>query len=145
MAENLFEPLAYEVVTVTADQAPILRRKRLAHIALDVWREVAGKALRACAATPNQVHAVVEAVDFDTLERWVEVFKARSEPPLIGAIRRFYADDLLDAVTRYSPVWSGVVYRVWQEGYHLQEHWTEASVTKKASALRERGILLMTR
>lgn len=139
------EPLACEVVIVTVDQAPILARPRLAQAAVGAWRQVDAAAIRACAALPDQMHAVIETADPARLNRAVAQYKALSEAALLDAIRRYYADDLLDAVTRYTPVWPGVVYRVWQDGYHCLALYTEASVTRKLIALRDRGILYADR
>lgn len=145
MAEDLFEPLAYEVGIVTVEQTPILERTRLAQIPLDAWLEVAGATLRACAVRPSQVRAVIEIADRYTLKRWVEGYKALTQWRLLAAIRRFYADDLLEQVTRYNPVWPDVVYRVWQDGYHCQGFFSEASVAKRVGVLRDRGILYLSR
>ena len=109
-------PLAYAVVICTLERAPVLGRPKLARIAVGAWGEMVGQALLACAVRPDQVRAVIRAPDLQTLDRWVEAYKALSQARLLEAIRRFYADDLLDAVTLYSPVWPGVVYRLWQPG-----------------------------
>jgi REP element-mobilizing transposase RayT len=133
--DDSFGPLAYAVVICTLERAPVLERSKLAHIAAQTWREVVGRALLASAVLPDQVRAVIEAPDLQTLNRWVEAYKVLSQARLLEAIHRFYADDLLDAVMLYSPVWPGVVCRLWQAGYHCEELFSEESVTRKVGAL----------
>lgn len=145
MAEDGLEPLAYEAIIVTVEQAPLFGKARLAQVALEACRECAAGVLRACAVSPFQVHALLAGCDLYAVNRWVEQYKARSEPRLLEAIARYYAEELLDTVARYSPVWPETVYRVWQEGFHCQAYWEEASVTKRINALRDRGILWLNR
>jgi len=41
----------------------------------------------------------------------------------------------LDLVLRYSPVWGGAIYRVWQDGYHRQALWSEHRLSNALYAL----------
>lgn len=133
------DPLAHEVIVVTVGQAPILAHPRLARIAAQTWREVAGGALLACAALPDQVHALVEITDLSSLDRRVAAYKAGAQAATIDAIRRYHADELLDVVTRYSPVWPHMVYRVWQDGYHHRGLFSREQIARLARTLQERG------
>jgi hypothetical protein len=115
-------PTAYAVVVCTIDRAPLLARPRLARIAAETW-QCAVPAEGAVEVGPmhaDQSRAVLHTGDPAALNRWVEAYKACSEALLLDAIVYFYADDLIDRVTRFNPVWPGVIYRVWETGFHRQ-------------------------
>jgi hypothetical protein len=115
-------PTAYAVVVCTIDRAPLLARPRLARIAAETWRCAVPDedAVEVGPVYADQSRAVLHTGDPAALNRWVEAYKAHSEMLLLDAIARFYADDLIDMVTRFSPVWPGVVYRVWEASFHQQ-------------------------
>ncbi|MBN1286026.1 MAG: hypothetical protein JXB47_11565 [Anaerolineae bacterium] len=116
------EPVAYRIVICTAGRAPLLDEPRLARIAAETWNTAASDPIPTddIDVAPDQVRATVHTGDLVALNRRVERYKSTSEIRLCDAITRLYPDVWLDKITRYSPVWPGVIYRIWEEGYHCR-------------------------
>ena len=116
-----------QIILTVVDHAPLLAAPRYARQAL------AG--LDACAADapgrlwggvilPETVRLIVGPGSDGAIDAFVGRVKAETSARLLDAIRRA-DDDALDVVLRYSPVWGGAIYHVWQAGYHLNRFWSE--------------------
>jgi REP element-mobilizing transposase RayT len=127
LSDWLPEEFYAEVILTVQDRVPLLADPRLARRMVTVLEacapEVPG-ALWGYVVLPEMVRLVIGPADDEALAAFVEHVKARSSACLLDAIRHA-DDDSLDAVLRYSPVWGGAIYQVWQAGYHRQTFWTE--------------------
>lgn len=136
------EPRAFyaQVTLVVQDHAPLLERPRLARAAFEAVRAGAPNApgtLWGALIMPAWVRLVVGPAGSAALDAFVAAVKARVAARVLEQIRRA-DDDSLDRVLRYSPVWGGAIYRVWQPGYHRQVFWSEYRLS---TALYELGQL----
>lgn len=117
---------ALSIITVT-DHAPLLARPRLARAALDALVSCAGDApgsLWGALALPDALRWIAGPADEVALATFVEHVKARTAARLLPIVQRA-DDDSLDAVLRYSPVWGGAIYQVWDAGSHRVRYYTE--------------------
>jgi hypothetical protein len=85
---------------------------------------------------PDTVRLIVGPADDRALEAFVERVRRRIGEQLLSVIRRA-DDDSLDAVLRYSPVWGGVIYQVWQAGSQRAVFWTEYRLSNALYELRQ--------
>lgn len=67
---------------------------------------------------PDAVRLVLGPVEQELLQDFVTQVKAETTARALDAIRRTDNVCALDAVLRFSPVWGGALYRVWQDGFH---------------------------
>jgi REP element-mobilizing transposase RayT len=116
-----------QVIFTVLDSAPLLADPRLARLTVAALRDCASAApgrLWGYVVLPETVRLIVGPTAEDALAAFVEEVKARTGERLLEAILRA-ADETLDVVLRYTPVWGGAIYRVWTPGYHQQWFWTE--------------------
>lgn len=116
-----------QVILTALDHAPLLAISRLARLvkrSLSMSISLAPGALWGYVVLPDAVRLVVGPTDDDSLDRYVEQIKTTTTDRLLESIRRA-DDDTLDMVLRYTPVWGGAIYQVWQAGYQRQSFWTE--------------------
>lgn len=127
-----------QVTFVVQDHAPLLERPRFARAAFEAVRASTPDApgtLWGTLIMPAWVRLVVGPAGTAALDVYVAAVKARAAARVLEQIRRA-DDDSLDRVLRYSPVWGGAIYRVWQPGYHRQVFWSEYRLS---TALYELG------
>ncbi|MBI5957401.1 MAG: hypothetical protein HY866_01610, partial [Chloroflexi bacterium] len=120
------EAYAQLIITVI-ERAPLLAIPRLARIAVEVLadsRRYTPGILWGGVVLPEAIRLVIGPAHDDRLIDFVDQFKAQTEKRLLAAILRA-DDDSLDMVLRYTPVWGGVIYRVWEAGCHRSIFWTE--------------------
>jgi REP element-mobilizing transposase RayT len=132
-----------QVIIAVLNHAPLLQSPRLARIAAQVIESHADSApgqLWGYLVMPDYLRLVIGPTNIDGLDTFVDGLKDQSGARLIDAIRRA-DDDSLDVVLRYSPVWGGAIYEVWQAGYHRQLFWTEY---KLSNTLYEMGQIPVT-
>jgi hypothetical protein len=119
---------AYAQIIITVmDRAPLLLIPRLARVAVRVLADsavYAPGALWGGVVLPEAIRLVIGPAHDDRLMQFVDDFKTQSEQRLLAAMGRS-DDESLDMVLRYSPVWGGVIYRVWEAGCHRALFWTE--------------------
>jgi len=116
-----------QVILTVQGHAPLFGSARLARRALDAITACAPGApgqLWGAVVLPETVRLVIGPAGVDALDQFIEAVKAQSSTRVLSAIRQA-DDDTLDVVLRYSPVWGGALYQVWQTGYHRQLFWTE--------------------
>lgn len=124
------KPVAYRVVICTAERAPLFEEPRLARIAAQMPDMAPTTTIDPLEITPSRVRATIHTGKLSRLNRIVENYKIQSETQLVDSIKRFYGKDLLDAIMRYNPVWSSVIYRIWEDGYHRQPIFCDESSIK---------------
>jgi len=116
-----------QVILTVIDNAPLLAAPRYARRALaglDACAADAPGRLWGAVVLPETVRLIVGPGSEHAIDAFVGRVKADTAARLLDAIRRA-DDDALDSVLRYSPVWGGALYRVWQAGYHLGRFWSE--------------------
>jgi REP element-mobilizing transposase RayT len=116
-----------QVIFAVLDSAPLLANPRLARITAAALRDCASAApgrLWGYVVLPETVRLIVGPTGEDALAAFVEKVKARTGERLLEVILRA-ADETLDVVLRYTPVWGGAIYRVWTPGYNQQGIWSE--------------------
>ncbi|HVO71226.1 MAG TPA: hypothetical protein VMT24_14345 [Aggregatilineaceae bacterium] len=116
-----------QVIFAVLDSAPLLVDPRLARLTTAALRECAPMApgrLWGYVVLPETVRLIVGPTGEDALAAFVEEVKVRTGERLLEAILRA-ADETLDVVLRYTPVWGGAIYRVWTPGYQQHVFWTE--------------------
>lgn len=132
------EPVYAHVILVIDGHAPLLAGRRYARLAsdtLDACAALAPGRLWGYVVLPDSVRLVVGPCEIEALDTFVDQVKERIAGRLLEVIQ--YGDDgIIDHVLRYSPVWGGVIYRVWQMGYHSQVFWTEYKLDNALHALR---------
>lgn len=115
------------VILAITDHAPLLSLPALAQIVMVTLQNSvldAPGTLWGYVVLPGSVQFIVGPTDENGLEAFITQVKARTAHHLLAAIRRA-EDDSLDMVLRYSPVWGGAIYQVWQAGSHRTIFWTE--------------------
>jgi REP element-mobilizing transposase RayT len=128
-----------QVILTVTDQAPLLGVPRLARQAM--------AALESCTAAvpgelwgyvvlPDAVRLIVGPTSDEALATFVALVKQRTHARLMAVILRS-DDETIDAVLRYSPVWGGVNYQVWQPGSHRAIFWTEYKLSNALYELRQ--------
>lgn len=125
-----------QIALMVRDHAPLLAQPRLARAAFEAVRASAPKApgrLWGALVLPALVRLIVGPADDDALDVFITLVKARAARRVLAQIQR--DDDALDLVLRYSPVWGGAIYRVWQDGYHRQALWSEYRLSSALYAL----------
>lgn len=132
----------YALLTLTiAERAPLLtdpRWARTVRAALDEIRAEAPGRLWAAEVTPCALRMVVGPGDADAFSTWVARVKTVTAAALLATIR--CAEDqaataALDAVLRFSPVWGGAIYRVWQDGHHRARLWSARRLSATIAGL----------
>lgn len=116
-----------QIIVTVIDHAPLMAAPRYARQALAGVEACAADApgrLWGCVVLPETVRFIVGPGSEGAIDAFVARVKAETSAHLLAAIRRA-DDDALDVVLRYSPVWGGALYRVWQAGYHLGRFWSE--------------------
>ena len=132
-----------QVILTVADQAPLLGRPRLARQTMAALASCSADApgeLWGYVVLPDAVRLIVGPTDEDSLERFVALVKRRTRARLMEVILRS-DDETVDAVLRYSPVWGGVNYQVWQMGSHRVIFWTEYKLSNALYDLRQAPVL----
>jgi REP element-mobilizing transposase RayT len=132
-----------QVILTVTNQAPLLGRPRLARQAADALVCCAADApgsLWGYVVLPDTVRLIVGPTDEERLEAFVEKVKTRTGERLLNAIL-CADDDSLDVVLRYSPVWGGVIYQVWQAGTHRVVFWTEYKLSSALYELRQAPVV----
>jgi hypothetical protein len=127
MVSGLPDEYWAQVMLTVLDGAPLLAHPRLAWLTAAALRECAALApgrLWGYVVLPETVRLIVGPTGDDALAAFVDEVKARTGERLLDAILRA-ADETLDVVLRYTPVWGGVIYRVWMPGYHRHIFGTE--------------------
>jgi len=129
-----------QLTVVVLDHAPLLARPRLASAVFNVIRANAAPGrLWGALVMPELARVVVGPGSVSALDAYVTTLKARAAECVLAIVRRA-DDDTLDAVLRYSPVWGGAIYRVWQAGYHLQPLWSEYRLSNALYALAQHPV-----
>lgn len=126
-----------QITLVVRDHAPLLARPQLARAAFEAVRAAAPEApgrLWGALVLPALVRLIAGPADDAGLDVFAASVKARAAEHVLAQIRRA-GDDALDLVLRYSPVWGGAIYRVWQDGYHRQALWSEYRLSNALYAL----------
>jgi len=127
---------------VVCDHAPLLARPRLARAVFETVRASADDApgrLWGALVMPELARVIVGPGDVNVLDAYITAVTARSAARVLALVRRS-DDDSLDVVLRYSPVWGGAIYRVWQAGYHYQALWSEGQLSNALYALAQRPV-----
>jgi len=117
-----------QVILVVEDHKPLLGNTRLEKLAAATINRCAPDApgsLWGCRILPDSIRLIVGLTDEDRLDQFVETLKTRISSVLLDTIRHMEDEESLDAVLRYNPVWGGIIYHVWQSGYHRQDYHTE--------------------
>lgn len=140
-----FEPrdgYALMILTLAGDAStppPLLADPVLAAL---VARDVAASAHAApgrlwggYVVLPDALRLVVGPGSEQALDTYVEVVRERTTRTLYDTLARREADTL-DRVLRYSPVWGGVIGRVWQAGMHRALFTTEYKLSNALYSLR---------
>lgn len=70
------------------------------------------------AVLPDSLRLVLGPCDDTAVEAFVARLKAETTARVLSAIRCTEDADALDAMLRFSPVWGGALYRLWQSGFH---------------------------
>jgi hypothetical protein len=128
-----------QVILTVIDHAPLLADPRLARIVADALVACAPDApgrLWGFVVLPETVRLVVGPTTDEALEPFVEQVKARASDRLLSVIR-CADDDSLDMVLRYSPVWGGAIYQVWQAGSHRVAFWSEYKLSNAIYDLQQ--------
>lgn len=123
----LSEDFYAQVIFTVQERAPLLALPRLARLVmatLENCAAVAPGSLWGYLVLPESLRLVVGPANDDALARFVEEVRQQTEQRLLDVILRA-DDETLDLVLRYTPVWGGVIYRVWETGYHRHIFWTE--------------------
>jgi REP element-mobilizing transposase RayT len=116
-----------QVIFTVQERAPLLATPRLARLVmatLDACAAAVPGSLWGYIVLPESLRLIVGPSDDASLERFVEEVRQQTERRLLDAILRS-DDESLDLVLRYTPVWGGVIYRVWEMGCHRHIFWTE--------------------
>jgi hypothetical protein len=124
--EGLHDGYAHIILAV-ADHAPLMTAPRYARQALAGLSACASDApgrLWGGVIVPDSLRLIVGPGSDAAVDAFVARLRAETSARLLEAIRRA-DDDALDVVLRYSPVWGGALYRVWQAGYHQGRLWSE--------------------
>ena len=119
--------LCAQLSFVVRDHAPLLATPRLARAVFRVMRGSAAVApgrLWGALVLPESVRVIAGPGSLPALDEYITALKEQAADSVLAIIRRA-DDDTLDAVLRYSPVWGGAIYHVWQPGYHTQPLWSE--------------------
>ena len=135
----VLEDFYAQVILVVAGHAPLLADPRLARqvcAALAACAPDAPGSLWGYTVLPDSVRLVVGPTGEDALDRFAEALKTRAAARLLHTIRRA-DDETLDVVLRYSPVWGGAIYQVWQAGSHRQVFWTEYKLSNALYELQQ--------
>jgi len=125
-----------QITLVVRDHAPLLARPQLARAAFEAVRASAPEApgrLWGALVLPALVRLIAGPADDAALDAFAASVKLRAARRVLAQIQR--DDDALDLVLRYSPVWGGAIYRVWQDGYHRQALWSEYRLSSALYAL----------
>ena len=128
-----------QVILTVTDQAPLLGEPRLARQAMAVLESCTAAApgeLWGYVVLPDAVRLIVGPTNDEALETFVALVKQRTRARLMAVILRS-DDETIDAVLRYSPVWGGVNYQVWQPGSHRAIFWTEYKLSNALYDLRQ--------
>jgi hypothetical protein len=128
-----------QVILTVTDQAPLLGTPRLARQTMSALASCAASApgaLRGYVVLPDAVRMIVGPTNEESLETFVALVKRRTHARLVALILRS-DDDTVDTVLRYSPVWGGVNYQVWQAGEHRAIFWTEYKLSNALYELRQ--------
>ena len=131
-----------QLTVVVLDHAPLLARPRLARAVFDAIRasaEAAPGRLWSALVMPELARVIVGPGSVSALDAYVTALKTHTADRALAIIRRA-DDDTLDAVLRYSPVWGGAIYRVWQAGYHMQPLWSEYRLSNALYALAQHPV-----
>lgn len=123
----LSEDFYAQVILTVQGRAPLLAVPRLARLVMETLNACAASApgsLWGYIVLPESIRVIVGPADDETLARFVEEVRQQTERRLLDTILRLN-DETLDLVLRYTPVWGGVIYRVWEMGYHRNIFWTE--------------------
>lgn len=108
------------MLTVTG-RTPLLAAPRLARAVcagLDACVAAAPGRLWGYVVLPDAVRLVLGPCDDTTLNVFIARLKVETTARVLSAIRRSEDTDALDAMLRFSPVWGGALYRLWQKGFH---------------------------
>ena len=135
-------PFWFSCAVIPQEQRPLLESPDLAQIAETVLNKVASRhsgQLWGYVILPAAVHLVLEVEEARDYHLWVEEFKDVSEKNLIKRIQQVHAS-LLDDIIFYNPVWGGVVYRFWQDGYHTQALNTPYAVSNRVADLLQKPV-----
>jgi len=127
-----------QVILTVQERAPLLATPRLARLAMGTLHTCAALApgsLWGYVVLPESIRLIVGPADDEALARFVDEVRQQTERRLLDTILRS-DDETLDLVLRYTPVWGGVIYRVWEVGCHRHVFWTEY---KLSNALYELG------
>jgi hypothetical protein len=127
LENELSEDFYAQVILTIQDRAPLLALPRLARLVmgtLDTCAVLAPGCLWGYIVLPESIRLIVGPADDEVLARFVEEVRQQTERRLLDTILRS-DDETLDLVLRYTPVWGGVIYRVWEMGYHRHIFWTE--------------------
>lgn len=131
-----------QLTLVVLDHAPLLARPRLARAVFDIVRAAGSDApgrLWGALVMPELARVIVGPGNALALDAYMTALKARAAERVLALVLRS-DDDTLDAVLRYSPVWGGAIYRVWQPGYHYQALWSEGQLSNALYALAQRPV-----
>lgn len=108
------------MLTVTG-RTPLLAVPRLARAVcagLDACVAATPGRLWGYVVLPDAVRLVFGPCDETALHFFVARVKAETTARVLSAIRRSEDTDALDVVLRFSPVWGGALYRLWENGFH---------------------------
>jgi hypothetical protein len=128
-----------QVILTVTDQAPLLGVPRLARLTMDALAGCTASApgeLWGYVVLPDAVRLIVGPTGEESLETFIALVKRRTHTRLMEMILRS-DDDTLDVVLRYSPVWGGVNYQVWQAGEHRAIFWTEYKLSNALCELQQ--------
>lgn len=136
------DQLCAQLTFVVRDHAPLLANPRLARAVFGVVRSSAAVApgrLWGALVLPETVRVIAGPDSLPALDEYITALKQRAANSLLSIVRRA-DDDTLDAVLRYSPVWGGAIYQVWQPGYHTQPLWNEYRLSNALYALARQPV-----
>lgn len=131
-----------QLTLVVCDHAPLLARPRLARAVFAGLRAGGSDApgrLWGALVLPELARVIVGPGEALALDKYVTMLKTQAAERVLAIVRQS-DDDTLDAVLRYSPVWGGAIYRVWQAGYHSQALWSEGQLSNALYALAQRPV-----
>lgn len=138
------QPHYAQVVISLVEHAPLLADPRLARLAVvgvEACRAAAPGSLWAYLVLPHNVRAIIGPARADACDDYVALLKTQITTRLLPAILRA-DDESLDVVLRFSPVWGGAIYRVWDAGYHKAAYWTEYRLSNAVYSLQQLPVTL---
>jgi hypothetical protein len=141
--EWLSEDFYAQVIVISVDHAPLFAAPRLARCMAATLRALIPTApgcLWGYTVLPDNVRLIVGPTQDAPLEAFIETVKQATSAALLDVMRRM-DNDALDLVLRYSPVWGGAIYQVWQSGSHRAVFWTEYKLSNALYELRQAPVV----